>query len=212
MCDPDHRYSIMIEQLWLLISESFDSVYNMPWLLAQEKLAAVTLFLPLFDDKSPSQLFFWLHYLPSSFPTFSPYPRLTSVDPNLPCNFLLRYFHSALNTYSLDYIFIFQNSEILMVLISPSASPTPPTAQTPMAVPSPLPGQGPPDLTPAHSTACPQGDAQCRGLELPLYPPAAQLPSGVVGWALAACPALTGHHTEPPVLPAPSPQGAGSWI
>lgn len=129
-------------------------------------------------------------------------------------NFLLRYFRSALNTYSLDYIFIFQDFEVLMVLISPSAS---------QAFPDP---HGSPCQCPApHSPAWPLALlAQPQPTPLPILrrcpmpgaapvPPAAQLPSGVLGWALDAisCPHRSWDTEQSPWCygyPAPRVQAA----
>lgn len=124
----------------------------------------------------------------------------------------------TLNTYSLDYILIFQNqdSEVLLVLISPSASqlfPHPSHGPVPRGSPCQCPAPRSPAwpsallTNPAHSTACPQRTPNARGWSCPCAP------SSPLGWwdgLWLPCPAFTGCHAEPPVPRAPSPQGAGA--
>lgn len=183
MCYPDHRYSTKIEQLWLLISESFHSIYDMPWLLSQEKLAVVTLFLQL------CKISFCITFLLP----FQPFP-LPQTSINVPklisCNFPLRYLYSALGTYSLDYIFIIGLNGLDQPLCfqafpHPSHSPEPMVAPAMPSSPQPCLAFSPPDPTPAHSTACPQGDARGWSCPAPLW--GGEMPR----------PALTAHHAGP---------------
>lgn len=123
----------------------------------------------------------FLFALPSFFPSnLSPIPQTSINVPKLiSCNFLLRHFHSALGTYSLDYIFIIGLNGLDQPLCSPGLPqplPWPRAHGSPWQCPAPhsLPDLQPscPSPSPLHclsSGRCPMPGAG-----------GAQLPSGVV--------------------------------
>lgn len=163
---------------------------------------------------------FILAALPSFFlSNLFPIPWTSINGPKLTtCNFLLRYFHSEYLFPGLYFDFSksglwgltgFDQPLCFPALPPPQPWPSPPWQ--PLSVPSspqPCLAIGPPDQpSPFHCLS--SEDAQCQGLELPLCP---QLPSGVVGWALAAMSCLHRLPCRAPSATGTQPPGSRSWI